>query len=1216
MTLFAEFSATFDTDIHIRGKQFERVCAWFLQTDPRYAGQIEQVWLWDEWPDRWGPDCGIDLVVRDMAGRIWAIQAKCYDKANTVTKHDVDSFLSETSRPEIQVRLLIQTTDRLAKNAERIIRAQDKDIHVLRLHDLHRAPIIWPKHVDDLTTGQVREPYTPRAHQEQAIAAVTDGFKPDNRGQLIMACGTGKTLTALWIKERERCDLTLVLLPSLSLLSQTVTEWMANAADPFSFLPVCSDETVSKGADAAVLFKSDLVFPVTTATRDIAAFLKQAGSRVVFATYQSSGRISEAQALANVPAFDLIIADEAHRCAGKVSSDYGNVLDAQRIRGRKRLFMTATPRIFTNNIVKKGEEADIQIASMDNETLFGPVLHRLSFGEAITQDLLTDYQVAVIGVDDEMYHDWVHRRECVQTETDINTNAKHLAAQIGLAKAIRRFDLRRLISFHSRVAAAQDFTKSFKEVVKWMPADTAPDGEILCGAVHGKMSTHDRNTKLQTLRAIGKNERGLLANARCLSEGVDVPTLDGVAFIDPRSSQVDIVQAVGRAIRRSEGKAKGTIVLPVFLGDLDDHDEIISGTAFKPIWDVLKALRCHDEALAEQLDRMRTQLGRTGTSGALPDSVIIDFPTRVSTDFADAFTTRLVEATTSSFEFGLGVLQAFVERQGHARVPQSHKELLDSSLFSLGVWVSSRRNDRNKDKLSEERIAALDALGFDWDPLETAYQEGLTALRQYYGREGHARVPRGHKEFLDGSPFSLGGWVTSRRSDKNKLSEESIAALDALGFDWDPFETDFQEGLTALRQYIEREGHARVPRGHKEPVDGRPFSLGNWVNARRSKKNNLSDERIAELDALDFDWDPFETAYQENLTALRQYIERDKHSRVPQRHKERVDGRLFGIGKWVSHRRTEKKNDELSDERIAELDALGFDWDPLETDFQEGLTALRQFVEREGHARMPRSHKESVDERPFSLGVWVKNRRNRKKGLSEEHIAALDALGFDWDPLESAYQEGLTALRQYVEREGHARVPDSHKESVDGTLFSLGGWVKERRSEKKNDELSEERITVLDALGFDWDPLETAFQGGLTALRQHIEREGHARVPALHKELLDGRPYSLGAWVNTRRIDRKKGVLSEERIATLDALGFDWDPLETDFQEGLTALRQYVEREGHARVPQKHKECVDGTLFDLGSWVKNKRNRDRNKGVISKERITELDALGFWWGRD
>jgi predicted helicase len=256
---------------------FEHVCRWFLNTDPRFVALLKQVWLWDDWPGRWGPDCGIDLVARDVADRVWAIQSKCYATRNSVTKHDVDAFLSETSRPEIDVRLLIQTTDRMATNAERVIRAQDKPIHVVRFQDLQNAPIVWPQHIDDFTTGMPVKPHSPRHHQQNAIGDVLRGLQTSNRGQLLMACGTGKTLTALWITEQLNADLTLVLLPSLALLSQTVTAWLANRRRDFAYLPVCSDKTVAKGVDAAVLFRSDLPFPVTTEPSEIALFLRQDG---------------------------------------------------------------------------------------------------------------------------------------------------------------------------------------------------------------------------------------------------------------------------------------------------------------------------------------------------------------------------------------------------------------------------------------------------------------------------------------------------------------------------------------------------------------------------------------------------------------------------------------------------------------------------------------------------------------------------------------------------------------------------------------------------------------------------------------------------------------------------------------------------------------------------------------------------------------------------
>ena len=255
-----------------------------------------------------------------------------------------------------------------------------------------------------------------------------------------------------------------------------------------------------------------------------------------------------------MPAFDLVIADEAHRCAGPVSSDFATILDAEAIKARRRLFMTATPRYFTGRVVREAKEADFEVASMDDEAKFGPVFHRLGFAEAIERDLLTDYQVAIIGVDDATYRDWAQRGRFVTLDGTKVTDARTLAGQIGLAKAMRRYDLHRTITFHSRVKRAREFAHSLPEVIAWMPTRQRPKGHLWSDYASGEMPAGQRHVLLQHLGRLDHGERGLLANARCLAEGVDVPTLDGVAFIDPRRSEVDIVQAVGRAIRLAAGQ--------------------------------------------------------------------------------------------------------------------------------------------------------------------------------------------------------------------------------------------------------------------------------------------------------------------------------------------------------------------------------------------------------------------------------------------------------------------------------------------------------------------------------------------------------------------------------------------------------------------------------------------------------------------------------------
>ncbi|MDO8810948.1 MAG: DEAD/DEAH box helicase family protein, partial [Gallionella sp.] len=393
---FSDFYTSLDPDPLKRGKQFEHFVKWFLKADPEWATQVDQVWLWDEWPGRWGADCGIDLVFQHKDGKHWAVQSKCYSPDYDITKHDVDKFLSESNRPLIQHRLLIATTDRIGANAKQVCDAQEKPVIRFLLSDFDKSALEYPANFAALPQAKRKPRPEPREHQNEARAAVVQGLQTADRGQLIMACGTGKTYVTLWIKEHLDAQRTLVLVPSLGLLSQLLREWTFAAATPFEVLCVCSDQTVgTKGSDEAIHSVADLAFPVTSNVEEVKNFLSGAGNRVVFATYQSSAVIAAAQADPATPAFDLAVADEAHRCAGKVGSDFTAILDNGQIRSAKRLFATATPRTYSSTVHKAAEDRGVEVVGMDNAALFGEVLYALPFGKAIERKLLTDYRVVI-----------------------------------------------------------------------------------------------------------------------------------------------------------------------------------------------------------------------------------------------------------------------------------------------------------------------------------------------------------------------------------------------------------------------------------------------------------------------------------------------------------------------------------------------------------------------------------------------------------------------------------------------------------------------------------------------------------------------------------------------------------------------------------------------------------------------------------------------------
>ena len=1030
------------------GRKFEVFCKWFLENDPEWSKTVKKVWLWDEYPNKWQrQDLGTDLVFRDKDGLIWAVQAKCYSEHRSTTKGDMNSFLADTGRPEVDRRLWLQTTNKIEAKAEKTHKGQEKLVTVFNLNDFRSSQVDYPSSYANLYKAKVKEKPKPDTHQVEAIKAVKSKLKSLDRGQMIMACGTGKTFTTLWIKEALKAQTTLVLLPSLSLLSQTMREWAWAGNTDFEILNVCSDQSVGR-QNVEDMKTSDAPFSVTSEIPKIVRFLKKSGPRVLFCTYQSSELIAEAQLDKAVPTFDLAVADEAHRCAGKADAGFATILDGHKIRANKRLFTTATPRYFGKPIKDAAKARDLSVVGMDNEEVFGPVVHKLSFGEAIQRDLLTDYQVVIVGVDEPTVKQWIEDYEIVATNPNEHTDARTLAAKIGLIKAIKDYDLKRLISFHSRVEGARKFSKELVDVVNLVQPASRPEGTFLSDYVSGKMKAGDRKQKIDDLKVLEGYDRGILTNARCLAEGVDVPSLDGVAFIDPRGSQVEIIQAVGRAIRKVRGaevQTKGTIVIPVFIEAGDDPEASIEASNFKPVWDVLKALRAHDDELSKALDKYRTNMAKNVSQNRedISDKVIFDIPLSVDVEFSNALRTVLVEASTVSWEFWFGLLSVFIEREGYLQVPSRHKE----SGYELGMWVSNQRSLR--DSLSLERRHKLDSLGFVWDANSAAWEEGFRYLQQFQEREGHCLVLRGHEE----GNFGLSTWVSNQRSLRNGLSADRCHKLDSLGFVWDANNAAWENGFRHLQQFREREGHCLVLRGHEEST----FSLGTWVFNQRSLRNVISPERRQKLDALDFVWflDILSEAWENGLKHLQQFQRREGHCNVPARY---VEEEWFTLGRWVNKQRS--RREALSVGQQEKLDAVGFVWDFYAEAWEEGFRHLQQFQEREGHCLVTGAHIENG----FSLGTWVSTQRTEFETLSENRLSKLNTLNFIKDPIEEAWKIAFMKLQQFQEREGHCKVLAVFKDE-DG--FALGTWVRNQRRTKGV--MSQERLSKLNSLGFVWD---------------------------------------------------------------------------------------------------------------------------------------------------
>ncbi len=1101
MGAFNDLFARLDPDPRVRGKQFEHVCKWFLANDPLYKHRLRHVWLWREWPDRPSDvEAGIDLVAEDADGHLWAVQAKAYAEDKPIPKAELNKFLSESNTKQFSQRLLISTTTGgLHELAQRAVDAQEKPVTALDLTDLRAADayLDWPGSPDKLRASRPPKPATPHDYQRDAIREVVKGFKTTDRGQLIMACGTGKTLTSLFIKEKLGAQRVLVLVPSLSLLKQTLRVWIVNRRTDFDILPVCSDATVSRDEDAIVAHTSDLGVPVTTDPEDIARFLRRRGPRVVFATYQSSPQVAAAFARGRIPAFDLVLADEAHRCAGPVSSDFATVLDGSRIKARRRLFMTATPRYFTGRVLKAAQEAEYEYASMDDTAGFGPVFHKLGFGAAIGRGLLTDYQVSIVGVDDATYREWAEKGALVRIEGSKVTDAATLAGQIGLAKAMRKYGLRRTISFHSRVKRAREFAATLPEVVAWMPVRQRPKGEAWCAYTSGEMNAGVRGRLIQQLGAIDDGEYGLLTNARCLAEGVDVPTLDGVAFIDPRRSEVDIVQAVGRAIRKSDEKKVGTIVIPVFVDTEADPEVALDSSVFKPVWDVVRALRAHDEELGRQLDELRRELGRKGGRPRLPAKIHNDLPVTVGTSFARAFDVRLVEQTTLAWDFWFGLLNKYVAENGTSRVPFT----ATVRGYKLGQWINAQRNAYVAGVLSPERTNRLESLpGWTWNARLERWEDGYDALCRYVDEHGNARVPYNYSAH----GFKLGIWVTTQRRSytKGKLELRRQQRLRRLpGWTWAAVDDLWEEGFDRLRRVVEDNGSALVPKTHVED-DG--YQLGQWVANQRQffKKGTLDSDRRARLNSLpSWSWEPIKDAWEDKFFLLKEYASEHGNPNVPTDHVYKG----VALGSWAAVQRTAAAAGRLDPSRFRRLDNLpGWVWQTFASRWEESFDKLLKYVEREGTSCVPQSYK--VD--GYSLGGWVNAQRSKKAAgeLDEDRQRRLEELpGWMWDVNEEQWESAFALLRRYAKAHGNLDVPGGHV--FEG--YKLADWVERQRSAYAKGKLNSDRVRRLEAVkGWQWSPKADQWERGFSELLTFVAQRGHALVPGAYTV----GSYRLGGW--------------------------------------------------------------------------------------------------------
>ena len=1152
-------------------------------------------------------DMGVDGVFVTAADEAVCYQSKFRTGRPALTWTELSTFygLADVGGR----RLVFTNCDLVARVAEERLGAI-----FVRGSDLDR---LTPEDFQVIEAWLAEQPATPQRktpdpHQHVALDEIVGGLLRGPRATALMACGSGKTLVALWAAERLDARTVLILLPSLALVRQTLHVWLHETSWPdVQFLCVCSDPTVQGEEDSLLVRPSDLDFAVTTKSADVRRFLERPTDsvRLVFSTYQSSKVVAEG--VVGLPPFDFAVFDEAHKTAGRDGAMFALAVKDENLPIARRLFMTATPRHY--DVAKKDKFGESKVVfSMDAPDTYGPVVHRLPFSAAAKAGIITDYKIIISVVTSDMVTNEALRLGVVLVEGD-EVKARQVANQIALKSAIEKYNVSKVFTFHSKVASAKSFTSEGPEGI-----GTHLDG-FHCAHIEGAMTTAYREKLMREFAVV---PRAILSNARCLTEGVDVPTVDMVAFLSPKRSLVDIVQATGRAMRLSPetGKEFGYVLVPLYVEKArgETIEQAVLRSNFDEVWKVLQGLKEQDDLLAQIITEMRIERGRTGgfDDSRFRERVEMLCPELSLETLRRTITAACLDAVGENWFERYGQLSAYKQQHGNCDIPARW-----TANQKLATWVVDQRVRKRDGNLESEKIEFLNSLSFNWNPRDTNWRGIYLELVKFQKRFSHCRVPQNWKE-----NNSLAHWVKTQRQDyaKSELHGDRIALLEKIGFEW-KVEIGTWEGRFAdLCAFKERFGHTRV--SVKWPED--PL-LGGWVTSQRGKhrKKELAEEYVQRLDAIGFEWDGRPAANHSS----RVVSDSDAQwRRVFDRYKayaslhggeavQVVDPETKSLHRWMLSQRLANGQGTLSETRFNALNEIGFEWQRsarhigtprprvrvkevlITRTWDEMFSDLVEFFKLHGHCNVPEVWKAQP-----ALPHWIALQRRAKKQnlLTIEQASQMEEIGFAWTSHDGGWDAMFTKLVEQMRPMNNGKPRDS------APSVELKRWMLTQRQSKKRGDLEPEREKRLSSIGFEWEPFTSRWEKMLAELKQFHADQGHCRVP-YHWNV---NPV-LAKWVGVQRARKAEGELSEVRVAALDAIGFTWRVGEFSGSRSpneawavmYKQLEEYYAETGSANVPQIYPENQK-----LGWWVTTQR-RNRRRKRLDTDQIALLDALRFDW---
>ncbi|CAM3796786.1 DEAD/DEAH box helicase [Pontibacter korlensis] len=1100
------------------GKLFEVFTKYYFLASPTESCNFRNVWLFEETPilvrkklNLGSVDYGVDLVLEDAHSNYWVVQCKFRNDETSSLNWSSDKIANLFAYcPDAYGYIVFSNAANLdavsrTRYSNRFSFYSAADLYALEKHTILE--------ICRRLTGQppkARKHLEPLPHQLEAINSCVKRFEHEERGQLILPCGAGKTLTALWIKEKLNSHNTLVLVPSLALLRQLKNDWAKERITSYQYLCVCSEDTINQdvdGDDTTVTNTYELGINVTTDPAEIKQFLLIGEEeRVIFSTYHSLSSISEAICGTSFQ-FDLIFCDEAHKTAGVGMNKFSLVHDNTKVPSQRRLYATATPRIVKESLKKKlGEDLKYAYDMNDPET-FGEEFYRMTFKEAIESDILVDYKIIAIGVKDAELKKYIDERRFVDTKVTVDEMANNYA----LEHIMSRYGASHALTFHSRVALAENFSTRHRNLF--------PD--TIAYSVNGKQTTSHRNLVLEEFK---RSEKAVVSNARCLTEGVDVPTIDLVYFCDPKSSKVDIVQAVGRALRKNrinpDSKKEGLVVVPVFHSDRDSVGESISNSSFKNLLQVIRSLCDQDERLQDEINRLALGKGRRNSGKISIEDAFFSEEQGVillegfEQKLKDSLFGQIVERASNNWDLFFLQLQEYISE--HNEYP-NEKESPE-----LYRWVAQQRVRRKSGALKNEEIRKLDSIDFIWDQQEWKWNRMYEELVNY-------AVSNEFEPSKEEEP-ELYKWykVVKAQVAKGKLRKDRLERFNRIAFSGSSIDRKWASQYERLVQF-RKQNPERWPRYDRNHTGSEESKLGVFCQMVRKgfKNNDLSTYWFDMLAKIDFSFEGGADTWNRYYNEVKEQIaSKDKLS---------VDDIGVNAYTWLTRNHKKLQEGSLSDGRAKKIQELGLDrffitWD-------EVFDRVRLFVEVNGRTPTYKADKQ--------LYSWLQSQRTRYQNgnLHPEQIEKLGSVKFDLEGQgkeanEQKWLYKLDSYQSFLEQNG--REPSYFNGEGEKQLYN---WAAAQRAAmagnlRNRKPLSEFRVERLNAINFNWvgeGRKGANWNDKFKEFRDFVSREGLQNLPSI----VDGKPFGIYRWWYRQITAYKQGNLDQGQVECFLELGIN-----------------------------------------------------------------------------